>query len=489
MERNRNHIYIKYVLLAILLYMPVFGHLDGLTIRKYDEARLALNASEMLGNGNYLVTIYHGKPDMWNTKPPFAIWGQVFFMKMIGVNEISVRLPSAIAALLTFLVLLIFAIRYLKSFWFGFISILVLVTSQGYIAIHATRTGDYDAPLTFFTTLSGLLFFSFIETKKSRHLYLFFLTLALAVLTKSITGLLFLPALAIYGLWQKQFLNIIRNKHFYFGLLGFLILVIGYYLTRESLNPGYLRAVQENELGGRFMNVIENHEHGFWYYLNNIVQTNLNAWYLLIPCGLLIGLYHKDSKINHLTKFSFLMVITFFLIISSAQTKLFWYDVPIYPFLALLIAPFIYLIFEFLKNANWINGALKRNILPFLFLFLLFFGPYRDIINKTYLPKEDDMKAQEITYYLKDTMKGKHDTNGYYLVTEGYNPHCEFYLKMLQIRGTEIGFRDPGKLNVGDKIIVYQDNVSKYIQENYTQKMLEQTGNVLKYEIYERKEQ
>ena len=98
--------YLKYILLALLIYMPIFGHLDTLPIRIWDESRSAMNAYEMFHDKDYIVTHFEGKPDMWNTKPPLLIWAQVFFMKLIGVNELSVRLPSAIAAFLTCIVIL-----------------------------------------------------------------------------------------------------------------------------------------------------------------------------------------------------------------------------------------------------------------------------------------------------------------------------------------------------------------------------------------------
>ena len=117
--------YLKYIILAALIYMPLFGHLDYLPIRVWDEARLAMNAYEMLHNGNFIVTHIGDKPEMWNTKPPLMIWLQVIFMKLLGVNEVSVRLPSAFAGLLTCLTLLLFSIKYLKKFWFGFIAVMI----------------------------------------------------------------------------------------------------------------------------------------------------------------------------------------------------------------------------------------------------------------------------------------------------------------------------------------------------------------------------
>ncbi len=238
--------YLKFIVLAGLMLIPLFGHLDTLPIRIWDEARQAINAYEMLNNKNFIVTHFEGKPDMWNTKPPLLIWIQVIFMKLLGVNEIAVRLPSAIAALFTCVALVVFSIKYLKNSWFGIFAAFVLITSHGYVNVHGSRTGDYDALLTLFTTLSGLLFFSYCQKKNLKHLYLFFLFTALAVLTKSISGLLFLPAIFIYSILQKQLVPLLKNKHFYLGLVGFLVLIFGYYFLRESQNPGYLAAVQEN---------------------------------------------------------------------------------------------------------------------------------------------------------------------------------------------------------------------------------------------------
>ena len=142
----------KYLLIALLISVPIFGHLDTLPIRIWDESRLAVNANEMQKDGDFIVTHFYGQPDMWNTKPPLMIWLQAFFMKTIGAGELAVRLPSALAAFFTSITLLVFFRRYI-SFWFGSISVMILVTSSGYIGLHASRTGDYDTLLTLFTTL------------------------------------------------------------------------------------------------------------------------------------------------------------------------------------------------------------------------------------------------------------------------------------------------------------------------------------------------
>ncbi len=481
----------KYLILAALMYMPIFGFLDTLPIRIWDEARLALNSYEMYKNGDYLVTHAYGHPDMWNTKPPLLIWLQVFFMKIVGVNELAVRLPSAIAAFFTSIALLVFSVKYLKNFWFGFIAVFVLITSQGYIGVHAARTGDYDALLALFTTLSGLLFFIFCEKQKPKYLYLFFLFTALAVLTKSISGLLFMPALLLYSLYQKQFLSILKNKHFYIGLLSFLVIVAAYYLLREVNNPGYIAAVQKNELGGRYLNVIDEHQHGFWFYIDKFIDYRLSAWYLLVPPGILIGLYTKNERIRKVSLFSFLMVLTYLLVISTAQTKLRWYDVPLYPYLALLIAVFIHYIFDLLQNFKPINKSLSVNITSYIFLFLIGIAPYREIIDKTFKPKEYiwDRDIYEIEYYLKDAVKGKYNLDNQYLLYRGYKVQNIFYLNILNDKGVKISFKDWKNLNSGDVAIACQDNIKNYVEEHYDFEVINKVGKVLTYKINGKKKQ
>ena len=124
------------ILLAIIIYFPLFLHLTSLSVRVFDESRLALNAYEMLKTGNIVVTYYEGLPDMWNTKPPLMIWILAISIKIFGLNELALRLPAALAALATCFLLLWFARKVFQKFWLGCIAAIVLVTSNGYIQEH-----------------------------------------------------------------------------------------------------------------------------------------------------------------------------------------------------------------------------------------------------------------------------------------------------------------------------------------------------------------
>jgi 4-amino-4-deoxy-L-arabinose transferase-like glycosyltransferase len=457
-------------------------------IRIWDESRLAINAYQMCQDNDWIVTHYwDNHPDMWNTKPPLLIWCQVFFMKLLGIGELAMRLPSAIAAFLTCLVLLILSIRYLKDFMFGFIAVLVLITTYGYINAHAVRTGDYDSLLTFFTTISAIAFFAYTENRRSRYLYLFFLCLALGVLTKSVTAVIFTPALVIYCLWQKQFILLLKNKHFYFGALLFLFIVLGYYLLREHYNPGYIKAVSDNELGGRYLRVLGNKKGDFWFYYNNMIDNHLAAWYILVPCGLLVGVFSENKKIQKLTVFSTLLTLIFFLVISTSQTKLFWYDCPLYPFISIIATTFIHFIFTHFENFVFKNNPppLKYNVMPYLFLFLIFIGPYQKIINKTYYSKEIswDEDLYQMSYYIRSAIDYPQKIDNCFLLIDDSTDQFFLYLKVLEKKGVHVSYKTREELKAGDTIIMWEQRLKDYIASKYNYETIENYKNISKYKL------
>lgn len=410
----------------------------------------------------------------------------MLFMKLIGVNELAIRLPAAIAAFLTCVFFLFFSLRQFKDQWFGYIACLVLTTTVGYIHVHATRTGDYDSLLTLFTTLYPLLFFLFIETKKTKYLYFTFFAITLSVLTKGIAGLLFVPVLPLFALYKRNLISLVKNKHFYIGFGIFLFFSIGYYLLRESMNPGFIKAVWNNEIGGRYAEVIEGHKGGFWYYYRLIIDHLFVYWFVLVPCSVIIGLFYKNPLYRHLTIYLTSLVLFYFLVISLGKTKLQWYAVPMYPFLAMIVAIFINLIFKFLASSSFFNRILRVNVLPYIFLFLVSINPVSHIIGKVNPPKEFSWEIDKyrMGYMLRDALKGKLDLSGYTLLHGGYAPHHYFYITVMNDKGVDISLRKDAKnLKPNDKVFAQQSDIKDYISSNYTYEILRTEKDVVFYKI------
>lgn len=378
--------------LLVLIYFPVFMRMDVMPLRPWDESILGINTMEMMDNHNPIVTYFYGKPDMSNCKPPLAIWLMALCSKVFGFSEFSLRLPSALAAF-TLCVYLFFAIgKHLRSYVFSFLVVAVLVSCQGYVRNHVIRTGEYDSLLVLFTALFSLHLFFATEAEEvkqwRRHLLLFFIFLTLAVLTKGIACMMLAPGLFLYVLARKKLLLFLKERNTYFGLGIFLVFGLGYYFLREAINPGYLVAVWENELGGRFAGP-QGHPGAATFYLYEILGWQFDYYKFLFPAALACGLLIAEPKLRRLTAFSFCTSVFFLLVISTAQTKLSHYDAPLFPFLAIIMAGLIFQLYLLLRDSTknlrpWRSAA----IAGFVCLCLLA-NPYYETIKKVYAAKGD----------------------------------------------------------------------------------------------------
>ncbi|MBK5940205.1 ArnT family glycosyltransferase [Halochromatium roseum] len=450
--------------LFLLALVPLFINLGAIPIQVWDESRLAINAYEMYSNGDWLVTSFAGAPDLWNTKPPMLIWLQAAFMHLIGPSEWAVRLPSAIAGTATAALLLIFCMRYLGQLTPSLIAMMVLVTTWGYVDIHVTRTGDYDALLVLFTTASALAFFAFCETGRDRYLLAFFIALTLAVMTKSVSGLFLVPGLALYALLRKQVLTLLLRPSLYLGMLGFIAVVSSYYLAREMHHPGYLDAVLENELFGRYFEVIETHQGDLLTYLKRMIKVDYTYWLGFLPLATLFGLVANDPRIRRLTLFSLLMLASLFLLISTAGTKLPWYSAPAYPFMALLVAMFLYGCLQVLERRLEAAPQLVRSTLPTAVITAMIAMPYGMILHKTLFPESRIYSGEEDNYYaisllLKEAVDGERDLRGAEVLYDGYAAHQAFYAQVLADRGHDVTLGDWLAPRSGSLVIASQDHV------------------------------
>jgi 4-amino-4-deoxy-L-arabinose transferase-like glycosyltransferase len=473
-----------------LIGFVLFCNLNYFPIRQWDEARLAVSAQEMYINQNFLVPVIGGEPDNWNLKPPLMIWLQVLSMRIFGWNEWAIRLPAAIATFSLCMLMFYFAKYRLKQPMIGFFAGLVLVTSNGFIDFHEARTGDYDALLTLFTTTTILFYFSFIESnqnsERNKYLKMFFICLTLGIYAKSVSILLFMPALLIYTICRQKISDVLGNSHFYIGIISSITVVLIYYLIREKLTPGYLQAVCENELGGRYLKTLENHKHSFSFYYDNLRQFQFEKWFWTLPSCFFLGLLNKDERIKKITLYCGLCAMVYFLIISSAQTKLQWYDMPLYPLMTLIIGVgfnivfnfIIFLISEFRKK--WLM------IIPFAIIVIAFVDPYKNISQKVSRKSELpwDEKLYQISHYLRNQIRDKKDLTGYKLFYDEYNLQLVFYTNILFKKGQAIEYiKSIDNIKEGMKIIVDKAIIQNVIKEKFNFMLIDKFNGVEVYHI------
>jgi hypothetical protein len=270
-----------------------------------------------------------------------------------------------------------------------------------------------------------------------------------------------LPGLFIYVLFKKKLFFLLKNKHLYIGLAIFILIASGYYFLREIYNPGYGKAIWESDFGGRYLNTLCGHKHSFWYYFKNLFDHRFIIWVFFVPPGIYFGLKSKDIKIKKLTLFSSITTLTYFLFISFAQTKLFWYVLPVYPFLAIFVGTCIHHIFFVLKQKE----KFKYKALPYIVAALIFITPYMLIISslKAKFPNFD----YETCHYLRSIAQGKIEKDDFFILHDNTFFHGEFYIKILQEQGKNIALKNREHLKNGEVVLISQEIVKKYVEENY----------------------
>lgn len=474
-----------FLLLAILLIMPLLHALDSLPIRIWDESRLAVNALEMKSSHNWLGTTYDDQPDMWNTKPPLMIWLQVASLKLFGVSELSLRLPSAIAAFFTCFFIYWFFVKRYKNPVLGILTCLVLVTSQGYVRIHGTRTGDYDSLLVLFTTMYVVLYFMYSETNKTKYLYVFFISLILAALTKGIAGMLFLPALFLYTIIDGKLIIALKNKHLYLGIGMFVFFVIGYYLLRNHYDPWYINQIRINELGGRYLHTDqEQYAMEVMYYFKFFKDINFVNWFTWMVFGTIITYSMKDAALKRLLTFSLLTSVGYFIIVSVAQTKNEWYDMPCYPLFSIIAALGIYWVYSMLEKIE-IKNTVLRHLVLILLSVVIFYNPYATIVHENHNPvvREWSKESDHITYFMKGILHGTRPCEGLSISYDDYHADVLWYQKAIKETRCDIHLVNAENLVAGQKVIAFQEHIKNYITQHYNTTVIDQSNAVQVYQI------
>lgn len=221
--------YLPWLFFALMLFIGLV-HNNSISLWDQDEAAYAGFARQMLTSGDWLI------PDfIWSDhhrKPPLHFWNIALAYKVFGVNEFSVRLPSALSIFGTYL---------LMYFWGGrlfgrrlaFISAVVLSTT--YFTPLLSKLSVTDASLLFFSAVCA---FSLVDVVKHRSRWavpVFWAAFALALLTKGPPILLFCTVfIGLLALFHPQRKHLLALHPWFFLPLSLAPLVYWGYLASQQ---------------------------------------------------------------------------------------------------------------------------------------------------------------------------------------------------------------------------------------------------------------
>jgi 4-amino-4-deoxy-L-arabinose transferase-like glycosyltransferase len=150
-------------------------------------------------------------------------------------------------------------------------------------------------------------------------------------------GLLVVPLAAIAGaflLVDRQF-SLLKSPYLWLGLLLGNAPVVAWYIAQwQHYGTSFLQVHFQSQGLERLSQTVENNGGAPWYYLLELLKYTW-PWLIFLPGGLYLAWQKRRSSWGCLVLIG---TIGYLLIISVMNTKLPWYIMPVYPFLALAVA-------------------------------------------------------------------------------------------------------------------------------------------------------
>jgi len=446
---NRVHIWGSLIVFLLVSYFSLFHQLAKQPMHAWDESSYSLNAQEMIERGNPIEVYLLGQPDLYNSKPPFAIWCMAACIKVLGFNELGVRMASAIFALFSALLIWFVGIKIIKNYWIALTLPLVLLSSFGFEDWHIARTGDTDAILAFWILLQSTLILGYTNSdsakKASNYLILAGFAVSFGCLTKGIAGLTAMPGIFAWLMYTRKLKATFLNKGFYIALLTFVILVIGYYWLRNHLTPNYFQAVLQNEIGGRLerQDFLNQKTLPFYFYFDYMVtQGRFYVWIIILPFSIIHILTRKKDSIKDIGMFFIFIFTSISILLAFSKTKLEWYDAPLYPLMAVIIG----ISFCILINEKGKEFAL-------LFVCIFCWPYYKVVVNNLDAPK-----GHSIGYFIKQIRASGHKQDSIRIINSNADYVVYFYAKKDCIKGnfSDVITHEDKSLTTGSYILTQQ---------------------------------
>ena len=344
--------------IAILSALVILPFLGETIFYSKGEPREAIVAFSMLESGNWILPVNYGTDIAF--KPPFFYWAIAVVSSLLGgVTEYSSRFPSALAFLAMQLVFFSFIAKR-KGVKTAFLaSILLLSSFEVHRAAVACRV---DMVQVSFIVISLCLLFRWDEKGCRGIPWLAVLLMGCATLTKGPVGSIF-PCACI-GLYQ-----LLRGRSFWKAF--FLLIPVGILSLipyAAWVGAAYAQGGQAfidlmlEENTGRFMGKMsyESHENPLWYNFLTIIWGWV-PWTLVLLISL-FGLKWKKLRIlpegtsfgrrirkaweqfrsqSPVQLFTWVVILFIFIFYCIPKSKRSVYLLPIYPFMAVLMAEYL----------------------------------------------------------------------------------------------------------------------------------------------------
>ena len=440
----------------LLIILAVVGFLFSFRLGRdllwdWDECLYGQYVKEMGRTGHFLTNIWNGYIDL--QKPPLYSW-LLGIPSLFGRSEFNLRLLNVAGALTLLGSVYIFAQQYFSR-KIAVLSSLILLTAEVFVIYSMKLSTDILYSLFIFLGVWGWL------SSKKKGFWLAGLFFGLALMAKGLGVIQFLGAL-FFSLFinfrKEQLLNFIKM------CLIVVVMALPWHITTFlAYGNHFLKVYIEDNIIKRSKYPIEFHRERLWFYFV-LLYRELSPWLFAVVVFPLLKLKTlMNFKKNELIYTILFLIIIPLLGITRVQTRIAWYILPLYPFLAIYLAYCLNLFLEFIsdKFPKKYRYGIRYTVYAIL-LVLLVLDAGRLIFNETKLLQSERVLDGRHEVALQVARQPQTELN--YLVPFGERQAKEILPKEEQIDMTWVYGGNGCMVYYGDKKTNYIYDVKTFEQ-------------------------
>ena len=341
-----------FILFAFFIPLP-FAPLFDL-----DEGAFSEATREMIATGDYITTYLNG--GLRFDKPILIYWLQMFSVKLFGLNEFALRLPSALAGTAWAYTIYYFTKNFYSKGTALFAALFMVASIQINLIAKAAIA---DALLNLFIVLSMFSVYRYYLTQSSKYIYYTFLFIGLGTLTKGPVAIMIpLVVSFLFFTSQKKLKEWGRAVFNPLGILIFAAVALPWYIVEYmAQGQAFIDGFFLKHNLSRFSGAMEHHSGSVFYFVPVLIVGMMPFTYLVVKVLKKAKSYFKEE----LQLYLFIWFIFVFVFFSLSGTKLPHYV--IYGYTPLFILAAVMVESETVKKA-WLLVPLLVLLTVLLFL-------------------------------------------------------------------------------------------------------------------------
>jgi 4-amino-4-deoxy-L-arabinose transferase-like glycosyltransferase len=313
---------------ACFLWLIALGNVP---LRDWDEGYYGVVARDMFRTKNWFYPTYLGEPFLF--KPPLIMWLITVTYYLGGISEFTTRFSGAFLTAAGVPLLYLLGKEIFKNRWISLFSTWVYLTLLP--VVRHGRLAMFDGAINTFWIFA---FFCLLKARKdSKWAIGFGVSMGAIALTKGILVLALGAIALLFVLCDRQF-KLFKNFYFWLGIiLGFLPAIIWYCAQIQHYGNEFIQFHFYHQSFARLATTVDGHDRAYYYYLIELIKYTI-PWLLFLPGGLLLAWRERNQS------WSKLVIVgmgSYMGIISAMGTKLPWYIMPVYPFVALAVGAYL----------------------------------------------------------------------------------------------------------------------------------------------------